>query len=140
MTSVPLPPDLTGYGEVYASWSGGRRAGLRALGLAATAAAAAGAVLPLLPTVPFALVAAWAFARSSPDLEARLLSHRRLGPVVAAWRERGAIPRRAKGLAVVSVAASGGALWTADPGLPVLGGTGLLLTAVAGWIVSRPHA
>ena len=57
---------------------------------------AIGVVLPLLPTTPFLLVAAGCFARSSPRLEAWLVGHRRFGPPVAAWRERGAIPRSGK--------------------------------------------
>lgn len=57
---------------------------------------AIGVVLPLLPTTPFLLIAAACFARSSPRLEAWLLAHRTFGPLVAAWRERGAIPRSGK--------------------------------------------
>jgi uncharacterized membrane protein YbaN (DUF454 family) len=67
---------------------------LRLLGLAATGLALAGVVLPLLPATPFLLVAAWAFARSSPRLEGRLRAHARLGPLLAGWEARQAIARR----------------------------------------------
>jgi uncharacterized protein len=66
------------------------------LGFAATACAIAGAVLPLVPTTPFLLVAAYAFARSSPRLHAWLLGHPRFGPLITDWQRHGAISRAAK--------------------------------------------
>ena len=66
------------------------------LGIAATGFGIAGAVLPLLPTTPFLLVATYAFARSSPRLHAWLMSHRQFGPLIANWQQHGAIGRRAK--------------------------------------------
>ena len=44
----------------------------------------AGVFLPLLPTVPFVLLAAFCFARSSPRLEHWLLRHRHFGPHTSA--------------------------------------------------------
>ena len=46
------------------------RAGWIALGGAAVALGGVGMVVPGLPTTVFFIVAAWAFARSSPRLEA----------------------------------------------------------------------
>lgn len=67
---------------------------------------AIGIVLPLLPTVPFFILAAFCFARSNPALERRLLDHPRYGPSLRLWRERGAISRRAKWAATGAFAAS----------------------------------
>lgn len=55
------------------------------LGSLATALAFAGLVLPFLPATPFALLASWCFARSSPRLAARLHKLRWIGPVLADW-------------------------------------------------------
>jgi uncharacterized membrane protein YbaN (DUF454 family) len=63
-----------------------------------------GAFLPLLPTVPFMLLAAFFFARSSERLHAWLLGHPVFGRAIVEWHERGAINPRAKRYATVSIA------------------------------------
>ena len=65
-----------------------------------------GIFLPLLPTVPFMILAAFCFARSSPALEARLLDHRHFGPHIRRWRDKGAISRRGKQAALAAFAFS----------------------------------
>jgi uncharacterized membrane protein YbaN (DUF454 family) len=62
-----------------------------------------GAFLPLMPTTLFIILAAGCFARSSERLETWLLSHRRFGPTIRAWRAEGAIPRRGKVLAAIGM-------------------------------------
>lgn len=64
-----------------------------------------GIVLPLLPTVPFLLLAAWCFAKSSESLHLWLMNHPTLGPPIHDWQTRGAISQRAKRLASLSMAA-----------------------------------
>lgn len=75
--------------------------GFLALGLGAV-----GVVLPLLPTVPFLLLAAFCFARSSERFHGWLLEHPVFGPPIADWRRSGAIRRKAKYLATASIGAA----------------------------------
>ncbi|MCV2892591.1 YbaN family protein [Lentibacter sp. XHP0401] len=75
------------------------------LGLLSIGAALIGVVLPLLPTVPFLLLAAFFFARSSERLHNWLISHPKLGPPILDWERNGAIAPTAKRLATVSVVA-----------------------------------
>jgi len=75
------------------------------VGFVALALGALGIVLPLVPTTPFVLVAAFAFAQSSEKLHQWLLEHNVFGPLIDNWRRHGAISRRAKVISVVSMVA-----------------------------------
>ncbi|WP_103172116.1 YbaN family protein [Paracoccus sp. SY] len=111
-----------------------------ALGLVALALGIVGIALPVVPTVPFLLLAAAAFARSSPRLERRIMNHPTYGPPVRAWRERGAISRLAKTWAVLAMACGVG--FSLFVGMPpwVVGMQFILCTAVAAYVVTRPEA
>lgn len=76
-------------------------AGLISLGLGSI-----GVILPLLPTVPFMILAAFCFANSSPRLEAWLVEHPIFGVHISNWRHRRAITRRGKWAATVAFAIS----------------------------------
>ncbi len=67
-----------------------------------------GAVLPLMPTTIFLLIAAWAFSRSSARWHDWLRNHARFGATIRAWEEHHAMPRRAKRIALLTLAASYG--------------------------------
>ncbi|MDI1328097.1 MAG: YbaN family protein [Brevundimonas sp.] len=139
---APCPTDLCCFGECQCAPSAAqgdqRRLIMQAFGLAAAALAVAGLVVPLLPTTPFVLVSAWAFARSSPRLEAWLRNHDRLGPPLKAWEQRGAIPRGAKAVAAVSLPISGVLVHASGAGLAVTATAGVALACVGGWILTRP--
>jgi uncharacterized membrane protein YbaN (DUF454 family) len=110
-----------------------------ALGLAFIALGFIGAFLPVLPTTPFLIVAAACFARSSRSLESWLLDHPRFGPTLRAWRERGAIPWKAKLMSLAGTSVGFLLFWFGSkPGLALtLGVTVLMLTGVA-YVFSRP--
>jgi uncharacterized membrane protein YbaN (DUF454 family) len=72
-------------------------------GCASVGLAFAGIFLPLLPTTPFLLLAAFCFSRGSARLHKWLLEHRTMGPIIRDWQERRAIQPRVKGVATLSV-------------------------------------
>lgn len=99
-----------------------------------------GAFLPLMPTTVFLIVAAWAFARSSPRLHRAILEHPRWGPSLRHWHTHRCLSRRTKAIAVTSIAISFGLsayAMRARPGL--VAGVGLVLLAVVTYLVTRPR-
>jgi uncharacterized membrane protein YbaN (DUF454 family) len=82
-----------------------KRIALILVGLVSLALGAIGVFLPLLPTTPFVLVSAIAFAKSSDRLHQWLVDHDLFGPLIANWREHGAISRRTKVISVLSMIA-----------------------------------
>jgi len=117
-----------------------RRLFWRALALVSLLLGLAGVFLPVLPTVPFVLIAAWAAGNGWPALEAWLLNHAHLGPPLRRWRERGAVPRRAKWAATIGM--SGGALTLVLLPLPIWVTVAAVTTmaVVAAWLWRRPEA
>lgn len=98
----------------------------------------AGVVLPLVPTVPFMLLAAYCFARSSDRLHDWLLDHPRFGPGIRDWRARGAISRRGKRVATASVAAAFGLSFAVGVPAWVLAVQAAALACVLVFIWTRP--
>lgn len=115
-----------------------RRAAWFAFGAAALALGALGVVVPLLPTTPFVLLAAFAFARSSEHWHAWLLGHAVFGPMIENWRAHDAISRPAKAAGLCAMAAV--VVISLAIGAPplVMALQALALSAAAAFIVSRP--
>lgn len=77
-------------------------------GLFALALGMIGIVVPLLPTVPFMILAAFCFSRSSERWHNWLVKHPVYGPHIRDWRDHGAIRPKAKRLATLMIAAAFG--------------------------------
>jgi uncharacterized membrane protein YbaN (DUF454 family) len=108
-------------------------------GLVLVALAVVGAILPIMPSTVFLILAAAAFARSSPRLEAWLLGHRLFGPPIRAWRERGAIAPAAKAMAAGGMAVGFAVFWiTTDPPAWAVVLVLAILAGSAAFVLSRP--
>jgi uncharacterized membrane protein YbaN (DUF454 family) len=109
-----------------------------ALGLVALGLGIAGVALPLLPSTPFVLLAAFAFGKGSPRLRRWIEAHPRFGPPVRDWEAHGAIARPLKRLAVVVMAAT--FLIGLVAGLPplVLVIQAVCLTGAGAYVLTRP--
>jgi uncharacterized membrane protein YbaN (DUF454 family) len=95
--------------------------------------------VPLWPTTPFVLLAAWCYARGSERFRRWLHEHRRFGPIVRAWEDHGVIPPNAKVLSTVALIASV-AIMTHRLGLVWGGVAALVAVAVMAFVLSRPSA
>lgn len=116
----------------------GRQAGFIALGCLFLFLGFIGALLPVMPTTIFLILAAWCFGRSSPRLEAWMLDHPRFGPVLRDWREHGAMPRRAKWLACTGMAIGYAVFWLgAQPASWLAATVAVAMLACAAWIMAR---
>lgn len=62
-----------------------------------------GAVLPILPTTPFLLVAAACFVKSSPTMHRKLLANKTFGPLIHDWQKYRSIPRKAKRISLLTM-------------------------------------
>lgn len=81
-----------------------------------------GIFLPLVPTVPFLLLAVACFSRSSERFHSWLVEHRHLGPLIRDYLQGAGIPLRAKTTAIAMV-------WVSFP-------ASALLFAQAFWLKS----
>ena len=98
-----------------------------------------GIFLPLLPTTPFVLLAAYFFSKGSEKLHAWLLANKRFGPMIANWQQHGAISKRAKTMSISMMFL--GSLYTLSiPTIPIWGkiGQALTLICVGIYILTRP--
>ena len=72
------------------------RWGFLAVGWISFGLGVVGVFLPLLPTTPFMILAAFCFSKGSPRLHAWLLSRPVVGETIRDWRSRRVIRLRAK--------------------------------------------
>jgi uncharacterized membrane protein YbaN (DUF454 family) len=111
----------------------------RILALIALAVGALGIALPVLPTVPFWILAAWAAGKGWPSLHRWLVNHPRHGAAIRDWQERGAVPRKAKWAASSMMALSAIVLLLSPAPLWVTVAVPISMLGVAIWLWRRPE-
>ncbi len=98
-----------------------------------------GIFVPGLPTTPFVLLAAFAAARGSRRLHERLHAHRVFGPMIRDWEASGAVARRAKWVATITMALCAVLMFLTAPRVWMAAtGTGVM-AVVAVWLWLRPE-
>ncbi|HYW58721.1 MAG TPA: YbaN family protein [Polaromonas sp.] len=98
-----------------------------------------GIFVPVLPTVPFVLLAAWAAARSSPRLLAWLERHPAFGPMLTEWRRGGVVRRRAKWAATVGMGISATMMLVVVPTKWIALAVIACMACVLIWLWRRPE-
>jgi len=78
------------------------------LGFGFLGLATLGTFLPVLPTVPFLILAAGCFARSSETLYRKLLDNPVFGPSIRDWEEHRRISRKSRAFALTTIFLFGG--------------------------------
>jgi uncharacterized membrane protein YbaN (DUF454 family) len=111
----------------------------RAGALTAFAIGIVGIAIPVLPTVPFLILSAWAASNGWPSFERWLLEHRFYGPHIRKWRERGIVPRAAKIWAILTMFGSAVLLQLLDVPRWLQLGVPLVMAVVAVWLWHRPE-
>jgi uncharacterized membrane protein YbaN (DUF454 family) len=116
------------------------RGALIALALLSLGLAIVRVFLPVMPTVPFVLLAAWAAARSSPRLNAWLEQHPHMGPMIVEWRNGGVVRRRVKWTATGLMSLSAASMLVLFRGqwLPYVAIACMAIVLV--WLWLRPEA
>jgi uncharacterized membrane protein YbaN (DUF454 family) len=61
----------------------------------------AGAILPVLPTTPFLLLAVFFYSKSNPKLHSYIINHKYFGPSIKEWNKFGVIRLKAKIIATI---------------------------------------
>lgn len=130
---MPLAPRPKGKRAFLSLWA------WRSLGGVSLFLGAIGVVLPLLPTTPFVILAAFAFAKSAPALHAKLLANPTFGPMISTWQAKGAIAPRHKAMAVGMMAAAFSVAVILGAPLFALGLQLVFMGGAALFVITRPN-
>jgi uncharacterized membrane protein YbaN (DUF454 family) len=98
-----------------------------------------GAVLPLLPTTPFVLLAAGCYARALPRAHRWLQANRFFGPIVRSGREGRYLPTPAKaGAVALTLASFVTTIVFAVEGWPLRSLLAVLGLGITAWLLALP--
>lgn len=109
----------------------------RALGLLFVGFAYIGAITPGIPTTFFALLAAWAFSKSSPEWDKWLHEHKIFGKYLTNWETKRIYPNRGRIMMVVVMSISLASMYFTVP-LRVVGYALFFFSLVVIWAFRYP--
>lgn len=98
-----------------------------------------GALLPVMPTVPFILLSAFAATRGSDRLRGWLVAHPTFGRAILDWEQNGAVTRKAKWIAsaMMSISSLSMAYFAPRPWMAAIGIGCMALVTL--WLWCRPE-
>lgn len=73
------------------------------IGFLSLALGIVGALLPILPTAPFLILAAFCFANTNKRFHRYLVEHPQLGPPITDWEKHRVIRKKSKWLATIAI-------------------------------------
>ena len=97
LNECPVPVSTRGKAKIFL-W---KATGVFCIGLAIL-----GAILPILPTTVFLIMATACFAKSSPRMQKKLLNNKTFGPLIHEWQQHRSIPRKSKRIALLTIVLS----------------------------------
>lgn len=110
----------------------------RGLGLFCFGLGGLGIGVPLLPTVPFWILAAICFARSEPALQQKIYNHPQFGETVRQFVEERALSKKSKLFSIVGATLGTTlSLWLTHPPVYVVGTVAAIMTVVIVWLATR---
>ena len=115
-----------------------RRWAWTAAGMLMVALGIIGAMLPVMPTTIFLILALACFSRASPRLEHWLLHHPRFGHPLRQWRQHRAVSRRGKAMACIGMVIGFVAMCLGHPPWWVIAMVGAMEVCVLIYLLRRP--
>jgi uncharacterized membrane protein YbaN (DUF454 family) len=109
-----------------------------ALGLFCVGMAYIGFIVPGIPFSIFLVIAAWAFAKSSPRLHAWLYNHPWFGEFLTNWTQKRVFPQKGKYAMIIVMASSLAFLWYTTSNLNAVLWSGGFMALVAIWAWRYP--
>ena len=109
-----------------------------AVGFTCVGIAYIGFVTPGIPFSIFLVIAAWAFAKSSPRMEAWLYNHPWFGKFLTNWTQKKVFPTKGKYLMIVVMASSLAFLWFTTYNVAACLWSGGFMALVAIWAWRYP--
>ena len=110
----------------------------KSLGIFCVGLAYIGFVTPGIPFSIFLVIAAWAFARSSPAWEAWLYNHPLFGKFLTGWTTKRIFPTKGKYAMVIVMASSLAFLWFTTENIKAALWSGGFMALVALWAWRYP--